>query len=225
MSSKKPRKNVPRRPAPTPRAAAPPASPPSPPRLAPALPVSGESRTGLPTSPLAREQERDLEVGLTFTGFVCGGLTGFSQVPFGAPEGNVAGGVLGAVLGAMMGLSLSKSLFLSVRAQWFVWMLLAVLTVGGYWVGAKSGGNGPIMGATAGCAVATGFLLFGLRPLALYAQSKAPPVLREVGKPAPVVPKRVESAEQDVSDEDGAPEIAETVPPKKQENAQPATEG
>ncbi len=162
MSKKSRKGSAPRRPAPTraPQPAAAPAE--SKPAAAPEA-TAAESRTGLRTSPLQRSQELELEIGLAFSGAVVGGLTGYSHVPYGAAAGNVAEGALGAVLGTLLGLYIAKSLFLSVRAQWFVGGLLVVLAVGGGWLFGT-------VGAVVGAAIATGFLLFGLRPLALLAE-------------------------------------------------------
>lgn len=127
------------------------------------------------SSPLAREQERELEFGLTVIGILVGGLTGYAQVPFGALDGNLPGGVASGILGGLVGLSLGKSLFLSMRAQWFVWAVLAALGVGGYWLGMAVGGPlAAVIGADVGAAAATVFLLFGLHPLAEMAEKAAP---------------------------------------------------
>jgi len=175
--AKKIRKSTPRKPLPTSEASSRgPAAPASPPdgdeeESLVAVPAPVVRQTGLPKSPLAREQERELEVGLTAVGLVVGGLTGFSQVPYGAPEGNVAIGLVSAVTGALTGLSVARSLFLSMRAQWFVWALMAALSVGGFFLGGQVGGDvAAVAGAAVGVAVATAFLFFGLRPLALAAE-------------------------------------------------------
>lgn len=190
--AKKIRKSSTRRPLPTssatPTGPAAPASPPSGDEgdeSLVAVPAPVVRQTGLPMSPLAREQERELEVGLTAIGLVVGGLTGFSQVPFGAPEGNVTIGVLSALMGALTGLSVGRSLFLSMRAQWFVWVVMAVLSVGGFFVGGQVGGDlAAVVGAAVGLALATAFLFFGLRRLALAAERAAE------GK-YPTVPQRL----------------------------------
>jgi uncharacterized membrane protein YfcA len=117
-------------------------------------------------SPLARSQERDLEIGLTLIGGALGALTGYGSVPFDAATGNVPAAVLAAVLGACCGFTMSRTLFLSVRAQWFVWILLAIFCGLGYTVGGFAG-------ALVGSVIITLFVLFGLKPLARAAARAA----------------------------------------------------
>lgn len=93
----------------------------------PSAPSGGAQRL----SPVARAQEKELEVLLALMGGVMGGLSGFSQVPMTATEGSVSGAVAGALLGMMLGFDLGRTLFLSTRKQWAVWVALAGLT----WVG------------------------------------------------------------------------------------------
>ena len=83
-------------------------------------------------SPLAREQEQALELGLAFTGVVMGALTGLGQVPLGAEEGNVPAAMLGGVLGGLLGLVVGRSLFFEAAQQWVVWSGLAVLCLGSF---------------------------------------------------------------------------------------------
>lgn len=90
--------------------------------------------TALPSgaSPLAREQELALELGLALTGLVVGALTGFGQVPLGAHDGNVPAAMLGAVLGGLIGLNAARSLFYDVAQQWVIWSGLAALCTGSF---------------------------------------------------------------------------------------------
>jgi hypothetical protein len=107
-------------------------------------------------SPLAREQERDLEVGLALSGLLIGALTGLGQVPLGAHEGNIPAAVLGALLGSMLGLNIGRSLFFEVYQQWVVWAGMVLLGLIGFTLGSAAAGLLPgLVGAIVGVGAVT----------------------------------------------------------------------
>lgn len=110
-------------------------------------------------SPLAREQERDLEIGLTLSGLLVGALTGLGQVPLGAQDGNIPAAVLGALLGALLGLNVGRSLFFEVHQQWTLWSAMAVLGLFGYTLGASFAG---LLAGLVGALVAVGAVSVGM---------------------------------------------------------------
>ena len=104
--------------------------------------------------PIAQPQERELEAILGFMGAIMGGLTGYSQVPMDAVQGNIQQAVAGVIMGILLGYCLGRTLFLSTKLQWLAWILLLVLTFGGFLLAG-------MWGTVAGPLVTAGMLLYG----------------------------------------------------------------
>ena len=96
------------------------------PAVAPPLP---------PLSPLQQSQQLELGIGLGVLGAAVGALAGYSNAPIYAPAGNLVAAIEGCALGLFIAHSLARTLFLNVRTQWMLWVVLGVLTYGGDRVG------------------------------------------------------------------------------------------